>query len=192
MVAISSIHWLRFVGFIGRGGMVVLRISCNAHMSGWLYKCASGCWHVARIALRMLWCIVCCFFHVFCFALGKNPPWARARWGSGGVGFVIHVCSMHSLSESMISLNCGCVFCHCMCVSCSFCSVLVRLVIARLCDSNKVMWSLWRLLGGMGYVIHGFIEGGLVFFMTMILEVSWSMDWVVVRILVDVGYCVAF
>ena len=43
-------------------------------------------------------CVVMYFqllFPVFCMDLGRNPPWALARVGSGGVGCVIHVCSIH-------------------------------------------------------------------------------------------------
>ena len=149
MLAISSIHWLRSVGFMGRGGMMLFLMSCRAFMSGWLYSCVRGCWHAVRIIFRVLWCIVSCFFHAFCCALGRNSPWILALWGSGGVGFVIQVFTIHWLRESMISLNLFCVFSHCVCVSWSLCSILVRWVIARFCDSRKVVWSFWRLSGGM-------------------------------------------
>lgn len=52
--------------------------------------------------------------------------------------------------------------------------MLVRLVIARLCDSKKDMWSFWRLLGDMGYMIRGLVEGGFDSLMTMLLGVSCS------------------
>ena len=58
-----------------------------------------------------------------------------------GVGLVIHVFSKHWLGKSMISWNLFCPFSHCVCVSCSYCNVSVRLIIARLCESKKVVWS---------------------------------------------------
>ena len=67
------------------------------------------------MALRMVWCIFSCCFHFFCCVLGRNPPWVLTLLGSGGVGFVIQVCSMHWLRELMIVLECSlCVFPLCM------------------------------------------------------------------------------
>ena len=75
-------------------------------------------------------------------------------WIVGGLGCVMYICSMHLLREFMIYWNLFGVFSHCVWVSCSFCNVVVRVVIARLCVS-KVIWSFWRLAGCMGYVIRG-------------------------------------
>ena len=95
MVAISSIHRAIFVEFVGGGEMVMLGMSWRVWMSGRLPMLTCGCWHVTQIALWMLWCIVSCFFQAFCYVRGRNPPWILALCGSGGVGFVIHVFSMH-------------------------------------------------------------------------------------------------
>ena len=137
MLAISFIHWFRCVGFVGRDGVGTVLVRCRASMSGWLCSCVNGYWHAVLMALRTLWCIYSCFFQAFCCVLGRKPPWLLALWDRGGAGLVIHVCSIHLLRESVIFLNWLCVVFHCVCVSCSFCSVLMRLAMSRVCDSMK-------------------------------------------------------
>ena len=95
MLAISSIHSACSGGFVGSGGTVRLLINVRDCMSGWFWRLVCGCWHAARMALRVPWYILRWCFHNFCCFLGRNPPWILALVVSGGVGVVMHVFSMH-------------------------------------------------------------------------------------------------
>ena len=121
--------------------MIIFLRLCSAFMSGLFGRFVWGCWHVARIALRMLWWIFSWCFHVFCSVLGRKPPWIFARLGSGGAGLVIHMSSMHWLRMFVISWSLFCASSHWSCVSVSCSRVVVRLSIARFCVSKKVVWS---------------------------------------------------
>lgn len=59
-----------------------------------------------------------------------------------------------------------------MYVSCSLCSVVWRLAIARLCLSRNVVWGFWVSLGGVGYAMRGKLVKVLVPLMTMLLGAS--------------------
>ena len=50
----------------------------------------------------------------------------------------------------------------------------MRLSIARICFSKKVVCRFWRFLGGIGYVIQGVLMGVVVSLLTMLLEASCS------------------
>ena len=54
MLAISLIHCLRSVGFVGRGIVLMSLMNCIALMSRWLCRCARGHWHATQIALLAL------------------------------------------------------------------------------------------------------------------------------------------
>lgn len=83
---------------------------------------------------------------------------------------------MHWLKEFMIFWNLFCASSHYVWVSCSCCSVFVRFAIARLCSSTKVVWSFWRLVRSMGYMIRGLLVGGYDVLL-MIMLVGASCSW---------------
>lgn len=112
ILARFSIHERSSMGLVGVGGMWGLWIDCSAWMSGWLWRSGWGWQHAVLMALRVQMCIFNCCFHFFCVVLGKNPPCALTLLGSGGVGFVIHVCSIHWLRELVISWSLFCAVFH--------------------------------------------------------------------------------
>ena len=103
MVACSSIQVCKSVRLVGKGGILGVWSVCSDIMSGLLGRWAKGYWHVARMAFRIVWCSFSSRFHFFCCALGRKPPWFLTLLGRDGVGFVIQICSIHSLRELMIS-----------------------------------------------------------------------------------------
>ena len=71
--------------------------------------------------MRILWPSGCdgifsVVVSIFCWVLGRNPPWEITLLGSGGVGGAMHVCSMHWLRELVISWNLCCASSHCVLV----------------------------------------------------------------------------
>ena len=94
--------------------------------------------------------------------------------GSGGVGLVMHMSSMHWLRVFMISWSLFCAFTHWVCVSVSCSRVVVRLSIARFCVSKNVVWSFWMVVSGIGYVIRGVIGWVVVSLRTILFGASCS------------------
>ena len=115
----------------------------------------------------LLWLYGC--FHFFFGVLGRNLSWALAMLGNGGMGCVMHVCSIHSLRELIISRNLVWASSHWAGVRWSCNSVCVRPSIGRLCLSRNIVIRAWRLSEGMGYMIRGLCVGVVVSLMTMLL-----------------------
>ena len=120
MVASLSIHCMYYIWLVGRGRVLIVGISSSDYISGLCCRCVYGCWHAIRIAFRMVWWIFNWCFHVFYCVRGRNPPWALARVGSGGIGCVMQVFSVHLLSELMMSWRWFCASSHCIGVSWSW------------------------------------------------------------------------
>lgn len=69
---------------------------------------------------------------------------------TGGVGVDIHVCSIHELSDFIISWNLSCVSSHWVGVSWLHWRIVVRVFSSRFFYSRNVVQSFWILVGGMG------------------------------------------
>ena len=174
ILARSSTQVCKSTGLVGEGGMLGVWINCSDIMSGSLWRWVRGYWHVALMALWMVWWIFSSCFHFLCCVLGRKPPWFLTLVGRGRVGLVIQVCSIYWLRELMISWSVICAFSHCVWVRYSYWRGNVRFSIAKFCFSLKVVCRLCRLLGGIGYIIQGRFMGLVWSLMTILFEFSWS------------------
>ena len=93
-------------------------------------------------------------------------------FGSGDVGFVIEVCSIHILRDLVISCNLFCISSHCVGMRCYFWNNCLRFSIARFYLSRKVVCRFWRLLGDIGYMSHGLFVRVVAILRTMVFGTS--------------------